>query len=300
MTTSLFSNEDNTQNDAQRFLLATTNSLMIFTSQDLMSSGRYSFDDGANTRVKITSIPFTYHFEPSFTKWFNFFAYGSVGKSQTYTEVFWNIFDELDTTTFDTYAIKAGGGMRVKSSYDLEFLMGVSFIYSYIQNSYQFNSQFSQDNREVLEELFANKNLINYSYEFFSTLAYRPNFGGYKPYILLNFHLYDTKANLEAENLTNLTTKSSLSQLKLGIETKELIFPYKDIGVSFEVYTIGNGLDGDVAETFIDTYGESGILTHLYTKSHIYGISRFSLGYSQVLGENFSGYNLGFGLSLGF
>ncbi len=265
----------------------------------MISSGQYKLTGSKDdVHLKITSFPFLYHFQNQ--SFYNFFVLGSVGRSVMEQDVSFG--DELtsDETSFETYIAKIGGGVRARSEWGFEALVGVSVIYSRIYNEYKFQSEISDIYREVFEDEFANKTIDNISYDLFLEFAYRPNFNDWKPYAVLNYNYYDTKSLTDIDNLGKFTTQSSVSALLFGMESAPL-FDIDKMPVTFEAYTSGSIVTGDMKTSLdFEGYGEWGLLSHLYMKDNFYPITQAYIGYSEVHGDGINGYNIGFGVSFSF
>jgi len=52
--------------------LINVNALMVLTSQDMLSSGKYKFGDDT---IRVYNFPFTHHFKP-YNRYFNFYVNG--------------------------------------------------------------------------------------------------------------------------------------------------------------------------------------------------------------------------------
>jgi hypothetical protein len=285
--------------NVHKAVIANTNALMVFTSQDMISSGKYKIEGTQNnSSLNIINFPFLYHFKND--SFYNFFVLGSLGRSVMDTKV--SVIEDSipDETSFETYIAKIGGGIRIKDQYGFEALLGVSIIYSHIYNNYEFKNEISDIYKEIFEDEFANKSLQNISYDLYLEFAYRPNFDGWKPYAVLNYNYYDTKSLKDIDELGKFTTRSSVTALHLGMESAELFDIYM-MPVTFEFYTAGSIVTGDIETSLeFNGYGELGTLLHLYLKDKQYPITEVYIGYSEVHSNKINGYNLGFGLGLSF
>ena len=116
---------------AEKAHLASINALLIFTSQEGLSTGRYQFTD-VGVDMEIYKLPFTYHFELKESS-IDYFMVGNVGYSRTF------ITQDIDIPAdsrlnhenhIRTYTAGLGGGIRYKATEDLHFSGGTELIYS--------------------------------------------------------------------------------------------------------------------------------------------------------------------------
>ncbi len=299
--------------DLKKTSLANVNALIILTTQDMLTSGRYNFDDGAT--IRIVNFPLYHHFDPLFSD-FNLFLNGSAGYSKLDTDV--QIIENAgftdDKTNYETIALRLGGGVRYSTSFGINFLVGFDVIYSRIRNEYIYNSPaIVQDQyRPAFEKAFANQYSNAYTYELFWQAGYTPVWAEWKPYAVLTLTYFDTKEDLSVKELSAFHSTSGGSRLKLGFETPQFLH-FWDTGVSTEFYVAGNAFTGDVQKTLgFDGYGSSAAMLHLYIDSAFYGsvdealyhvpsiLNRVDLMVERVQGDGIEGYNIGLGAGFSF
>ena len=298
--------------------LANVNALVILTTQDMLTSGKYTFDNGPDTAgLHVTNFPLYYHFNPLFNR-FNLFVNGSAGYSKFDTDIDWS--EELGTSitsddymAYETVALRLGGGVRYVSSIDIYVLAGFDFIYSRIKNRYDYNSQASKVVlKEKFEEAFANQYSNAYTYELFWQIGYTPVWAEWKPYIILSLNYFDTKQDLSVKQLSSFHSTSGGSRLKVGFETPQF-FHLFNTGLSSEFFLAANAFTGDVRETLgFDGYGSSAAMLHFYIDSAFYGevdevlyhvpsiLNRIDLMVERVNGDGIEGYNIGVGAGFNF
>ena len=303
----------NDVDELKKVALSNVNALIILTSQDMLSSGRYTFSDpesSNDTSMRLYNLPLYYHFDPLFYG-FNFFVNGSLGYSEFDADIEFDPTLPSDHMTYQTTALRLGGGVRYKSDYGIKVLGGFDYIYSYINNSYDYNSAYSQANYQpLLDEAFANQKSHAYTYELFFKVGYFPTWAEWKPYVEWSNNYFDTKSSLDTKELLSFKSTSVGTTLKLGFETPQFIHIYKT-GISTEFFIAGNAFAGDVRDTLgFDGYGSAAVLLHLYLYSGFYGAVDEELGHipsllnridfmvESVDGDGISGYNIG--LSAGF
>ncbi|PHS34462.1 MAG: hypothetical protein COA92_00780 [Sulfurovum sp.] len=97
------------------------NTLLFFTSENIISSGSYEFGSDDAT-LKTTFFPLTHHFE-SDSDFYNFYVNGSIGYSK-YREKNIDFRGSLDEIDIKTYALKLGGGIRLKPLDDVDIMFG--------------------------------------------------------------------------------------------------------------------------------------------------------------------------------
>ena len=287
--------------------LANVNALIILTTQDMLTSGRYTFDDDSS--LHIINFPLYYHFDPLFSD-FNLFLNGSAGYSKMASDIDYGVKDEL---IYQTAAFRFGGGIRYLSSFGLVFLVGFDFIYSRIRNTYHYNSAKSEEDlKELFDLAFANQYSNAYTYELFWQVGYRPVWAEWKPYIILTLNYFDTKQDLSLKELSAFHSTSGGSRLKIGFETPQYIKLFQT-GLSAEFFVAGNVFKGDVEETLgFEGYSSSAAMLHLYIDNDFYGevdevlynvpslLSRVDLMVERVTGEGIQGYNIGLGAGFNF
>ena len=298
-------------NELRQDSLANVNALIILTTQDMLTSGRYTFDD--ETTLRITNFPLYYHFDPIYTD-FNLFLNGSAGYSKLDAEVdLGATFNPKDDTNYETIALRLGGGVRYASSFGINFLVGFDFIYSRIHNTYNYNSLDSEVViKPYFDKAFANQYSNAYTYELFWQAGYTPVWAEWKPYLILTLTYFDTKQDLSVKELSSFHSTSGGSRLKLGFETPQFVHSF-DTGLSMEFYIAGNAFTGDVRETLgFDGYGSTAAMLHFYIDSAFYDeidevlyhapsiLNRIDLMVERVEGDGIQGYNIGVGAGFNF
>ncbi len=294
--------------DLKKIALGNVNALVILTSQDMLTSGSYTFASGAKMRVY--NFPMYYHFDPLFDR-FNLFVNGSAGYSALKKDVDWGV-TPVDKMEYKTVALRLGGGVRYDSDYDIDILGGFNFIYSRIQNSYNYNSIESEKVKPLFDSVFANQTSNAYTYEMFLKIGYYPNWAEWQPYVEWGNNYFDTKTNLTTEELISFKSSSVGTVLKMGFETPQFVHMYKT-GLSTEFYLAGNAFAGDVRDTLgFDGYGSAAAILHLYLYNGFYGdlddtlynvpsiVNRVDLMVESVEGDGISGYNIGFSAGFDF
>ena len=300
----------NDVDELKKVAFGNANALVILTSQDMLTTGSYTFDSGS--KMKIINFPMYYHFNPFFNE-FNFFVNGSAGYSSLKTDIDVSAIGDLpsDHMEYQTVALRLGGGVRYESFFDVDILGGFNFIYSHIQNTYDYNSVESEIAlKPIFDQAFANQNSNAYTYEVFVKIGYYPNWAEWQPYVEWGNNFFDTKTNLNAEQLLSFHSSSVGATAKIGFETPQFVHIYKT-GMSTEFYLAGNAFGGDVRDTLgFDGYGSAAAMIHLYLYSGFYGdlneelyslpsiVNRIDLMFERVDGEGINGYNIG--LSAGF
>ena len=299
------------KDDLRTSSLANVNALIILTTQDMLTSGRYTFRDGGE--LHIVNFPMYYHFNPIFSD-FNLFINGSAGYSKLETEIdLGSSFQPMDEMEYETIALRLGGGMRYNSSFGIDFLIGFDFIYSRIKNRYEYNSpESNMILKPLLDAAFANQYSNAYTYELFWQAGYTPVWAEWKPYVILTLNYFDTKQDLSVKELSSFRSTSGGSRLKFGFETPQFIH-FFDTGLSTEFFLAGNTFTGGVKETLgFEGYGSSAAILHLYIDSKFYGpvdealyhvpsiVNRIDLMVERVVGDGIQGYNIGFGAGFNF
>ena len=277
--------------------IASINTLLIFTSQEGLNSGRYSFTD-VGVDMEVYHLPFTYHLA-SDTK-LNYFIVGNVG----YSRVF--ISKEIDIPpssrlNYDnhlrTYTAGLGGGARYKFTSDLSAMAGLELIYSKSGASVKKPDDSIGD---AVEDFFNKNYNDNLSYEFLANIEYRPTINEYKPYAVLTYKVYETKSSFSFDDLASIKSESSVTTLALGCQTPKL-FEFDANSITLEAYLNANYLSGTVKDVVkFDTYSSLGGVIYYNTPKEPWWASRYFLEASVVSSSGLEGYNVGVGFTLDF
>lgn len=277
--------------------LSNINAILIFTSQDAVSSGTYRFTN-VGTTIDIYHLPFTYHFKSTHN--YNYFLVGNIGYSRSYIS---NPLTAQNGTIVEsnsdlrTYTAGLGGGERYNFNKDTSILGGMEIIYSRSGNNIKTNKD---SINTVLENLFNKKYTENITYKFFVLGEYRPIIYNFKTYISLGYKLYQTKSNINYEELRSFTTQSNLTTFSVGVETPKLYNLDKRY-ITLEGYFNSNYLGGDIQKSVeFNNYQTFGAIIYLYTPTTPKFAKRFFTEFSTVRSRGLEGYNIGFGFSADF
>lgn len=281
---------------AKRTQIANINTILIFTSQDSLTSGIYRFTN-ADVEMEVYHLPFIYHFKSN--QKYNYFIVGNAGYSKIYLSA--DVTPPAGTTlTYEnyigTYTIGLGGGVRYKISDDIGILGGMEIIYSRSGNSAK-TSNTNID--EPVTNFFNGNKTDNITYKFFTLAEYRPVFYKFKPYVSLAYKLYQTKSSFSVDVLRSFSTQSNVTTFTIGSETPKLL-KYHDNYLTLEGYFNTNYLGGDVAKvTGFESYETLGAVSYLYTPNYEY-VKRFFLEVSTARSSGLEGYNIGIGFTARF
>ncbi len=277
--------------------LANINTLLIFTSQEGLNSGHYNFSN-VGVRMDLYHLPFIYHFH-SDTK-LNSFVVGNVGYSRVYLNEDIEIPDgvRLDYDNhLRTYTAGLGGGLRYKLIPTLSILGGVEFIYSTSGVSIKKPKGHIGD---VIEDFFNKNYNQNISYKFFTSLEYRQEIEGYKPYAIVNYKIYDTKSTFTFDTLSKIQTQSSITTLSLGVESPKLM-EFSQNYLTLEGYYHANFLSGSVKDVVkFGEFNALGSVLYYYTPDKPWWASRFFFELNAVKASGLDGYNVGVGFTVDF
>jgi len=259
------------------------NAILFFTSEDVISSGHYSFDN-SDTTLNTHFIPFTYQFD-SESDFYNFYANGSIGFSK-YEEPL-SATEELDITT---YAVKVGGGVRFKLAEDTDLMTGVSYLYSRADSTFKTDQVLTDDLKEIL-----NSSRTHHTYELSSSIGYHPTIRGYQPYARAGIRYFKTDIDTPYTSISETT--STLSKLKVGVITPAVTTLY-GLPLKLEFYASEVFLTGDMDDVLgFDHFFMAGTTAHLGTNTLVSWVDEVTFDVNIVKGENFDGFNFGFGLS---
>jgi hypothetical protein len=286
------------EQEAEKAYLANINTLLIFTSESGLSSGKYRFTD-ANFKMETYSLPFRYHFK-EFEPRLNFFVNGGLGYSITRLDSVLSINNSGLNLTHDnklqTYTIGLGGGVRYKSPFDVDFLGSVGLIYSRVGTSVRPDD----DIGDAIESFFDGEFNDNITYKLLLAGEYHKDFKGYKPYLKTSFKYYETKADFTLDSLGGFSTSSNVLAIALGAETPSLL-KYEENYLSLEAYVKYNYLNGDITDVVkFDHYANLGVLAYWNTPEQPSWAERFYLEVSTVRAKGLEGYNVGIGFTLDY
>ena len=270
------------------------NAILFFTSEDIISSGHYTFDD-SDTTLNTHFIPFTYQFK-SDSDFYNFYANGSIGFSNYEEEHIDFGRGTLDTAKMTTYALKVGGGVRMNVLQDTDMMVGAAYIYSRVNSDFKTSKALDSSNPDdkAIDEIL-NGNQTHHTYELSTSLGYHPIINEYQPYFRAGVRYF--KTNVDAPYATISDTTSAISKLKAGVITPELTKIY-DLPLKLEFYASEIFLSGDMDDLLgCDNFFVLGTTFHLASPIEKEWIKEVTLDINMVRGDNFNGFNFGFGVS---
>ena len=197
-----------------------------------------------------------------------------------------------------TYTGGFGGGVGYALSKNILISTGLEVIYSRSGASV-----IKPDNGvgDVIEDFFNKNYSDNLSYKFFASLEYRTIVHEFKPYISLEYNIYETKSSFSFNDIASFDSQSSIISLNIGVETPRLLSYDKNNYLTLETYIQGHKLFGvvkDVAK--VDNYGSLGGVAYWNTKKEPWWASRFFFEANGVKGDGIYGYNVGLGFTLDF
>ena len=281
------------RSDLEDTYLKAANTLLFFTSENIISSGTYEFGSEDST-LDTTFLPLTHHFE-SDSDFYNFYVNGSIGMSK-YREDNLNIRGSLDTIKIKTYALKLGGGVRMNILEDTDMMVGGSYIYSKVNSDYVTPQALSSTDPvdRALDYVFNSDNDFN-TYELFTSVGYHPTINEYKPYIRGDIRYFDTKIDDPFATISD--TISTIGKIKVGVITPP-VTSIEGLPLKLEFYASDVLISGDMREA-LDTnnFYVLGTTFHLGTNTLNDWVSDVSFDINIVRGDNLDGFNWGFGFS---
>ena len=269
------------------------NTILFFTSEDIISSGSYEFGDEDAT-LDTTFFPLTHQFE-SESDFYNFYVNGSIGYSK-YREKNVDVNrNSLDTIKLKTYALKLGGGVRMNILEDTDMMIGGSYIYSKVNGDYITEKPLTTDPVDrALDYVFNSDNDFN-TYEFFTSIGYHPTINEYKPYVRGDIRYFDTKIDDPYATISDVI--STISKLKVGVITPPVV-SIAGLPLKLEFYASEVFISGDMSDAMdTDNFYVLGTTFHLGTTTLIKQVSEVSFDINIVRGDNLDGLNFGFGMS---
>jgi len=279
--------------DIENSYVKGVNSILFFTSEDIISSGSYEFgneDDTLDTHF----IPLTHYFK-SDSDLYSFYINGSIGYSKYREENIDRGNGKEDMIKIKTYALKLGGGIRLNIMEDTDMMIGGSYIYSKVNSDYITPTSLGSSSFDkALEYVFNSNNQFN-TYEFVTSLGYHPTINEYKPYIRGDVRYFDTTIDDKYATITD--TSAIISKLKVGVITPQVTSIFGS-PLKLEFYASEVFIGGDMDNTLdTDNFFVAGTTFHLGTNHIVQWVSEVSFDVNIVRGNNLDGFNFGFGLS---
>ncbi|MEA3455127.1 MAG: Solitary outer membrane autotransporter beta-barrel domain [Campylobacterota bacterium] len=270
------------------------NSILFFTSEDIISSGSYEFSDEDET-LDTKFFPLTHHFE-SDSDFYNFYVNGSIGYSK-YKDKNLQIRGSLDEIDIKTYALKMGGGVRMNILEDADMMFGASYIYSKVNSHYKTTIRPLEPSDPIdraLDYVFNSDDDFS-TYELFASLGYHPTINEYKPYINADMRYFDTKIDDPYATISDVA--SVVSKLKAGVVTPP-VTSINGLPLKLEFYASEVFISGDMRDAMdTDNFFVAGTTFHLGTSTLVDWVSEVSFDVNIVKGDNLDGFNWGFGFS---
>ena len=280
-------------NDIENSYLKGVNSLLFFTSEDIISSGSYEFENN-NETLDTTFFPLTYQFD-SDSDFYNYYINGSIGYSR-YKDKYLIIRGSFDEIKIKTYALKIGGGVRMNILKDTDMMVGASYIYSKANSDYN-TPKFLNPSDPVdraINYVFNSDNDYN-TFEVATSLGYHPTINEYEPYIRGDIRYFNTQVDDRYATISDVD--AIISKLKVGFITPQVTDIY-GLPLKLEFYTSAVFIGGDMDDTLdTDNFYVAGTTFHLGTTTLNDWVSDVSFDVNIVRGDNLDGFNFGFGLS---
>ena len=200
----------------ENLYIKAANTLLFFTSENIISSGSYEFGSD-NSTLNTHFFPVTHHFD-SDSDFYNFYVNGSIGYSKYKEKNIDLRRGSSDDITIKTYALKLGGGIRLNILKDTDMMIGGSYIYSKVNSKYHASRPLVATNPidKTMDHVFNSHNHFN-TYEFSSSIGYHPTIHAYQPYVRADIHYFDTRVNDPYATISN--TSSTIAKLKAGVTT---------------------------------------------------------------------------------
>lgn len=281
------------QNEVENVYIKAANTLLFFTSENIISSGSYEFDTKDQT-LDTFFFPMAHHFE-SDSDFYNFYVTGSIGYSK-YEENNIDFRGSLDEIDIKTYALKLGGGVRMNILKDTDMMIGGSYIYSKVKSDYKTPQPLNSTNPidKALDYVFNNNDNFD-TFEVFTSIGYHPTINEYKPYASADIRYFDTK--IDDPYATISDTSSTISKLKIGVITPP-VTSIDTLPLKLEFYASDVLISGDMKEALeSNNFYVLGTTFHLGTSTISEWISEVSFDINIVKGDNFDGFNFGFGFN---
>ena len=287
--------------------LSLSNAVIVFTSQDGLSSGVYRFTN-VDTEMTMYNLPFQYQFDP-ITEDTNLFLILDLGYSNTRSDR--DVYVDPNATTpvlnienqLQSYVVGLGIGVRYKATEHSELQFGGELIYSRL-------GLFERSGGALDDSVvnFFEDTRDTYSYKLLAEYIYHREIKKHKIYTRVNYKLYKSFTDIKIgdwvedaiEDVLSLRSQTSVASVTLSYETNPL-YSYRDMSFTMEPYIKGNYIWGDMAEIAqINGYGTLGLSFYWNTPQKSAYIYRYFIEPSISKGYGIEGLNLGIGFSLDF
>jgi len=298
--------EDLDSLEAGRYL-SLSNAVIVFTSQDGLSSGVYRFTN-VNTEMTMYNLPFQYQFAP-LTEKTNLFLILDLGYSNTHSDRDIDVDNNSTTPVLNignqlqSYVVGLGVGVRYKATEHSELQFGGELLYSRLG--------LFERNGGALDgsiDNFFGQTRDTYSYKLLAEYIYHRKIREHKVYTRFNYKLYKSFSDIKigeiigeiVDDVKSLRSQTSVASVTLSYETNPL-YSYHDMSFTMEPYLKGNYIWGDMADVAqINGYGTAGLSFYWNTPQKSANIYRYFIEPSISKGEGIEGLNLGIGFSLDF
>jgi len=287
--------------------LAAANAVIVFTSQDGLSSGVYNFTN-TDTQMRMYNLPLQFHFDP-ISEHSNLFVITDMGYSDTRNSseslIDTNGTILTGTNQLQSYILGAGLGVRTYLTEHSAVLFGGEFIYSRLGVSERVGDGLGEDD---VTGFFGDDIKHNYSYKLFAEYVYKREVHEHKVVLKTNYKLYKTLNEFTVKEVVDgvvtdvlsLQSQTSVASLMLSYETSPLA-RYHDMSFTLEPFVKGNYVWGDLADVAqISGYGTLGLSAYWNTPAKTAYIYRYFIEPSISKGDGLEGLNLSIGFSLDF
>ncbi len=283
------------------------NAILFFTSEDIISSGHYTFD-ALDATLESYFFPFKFAFKSDCDD-YNYFLNGSIGFSDyNKNNIDFNR-DTKDSFSLRTYALKLGGGTRFNTSPDTHINLGAAYIYSNVSGSYKTAIPLDTDDpsdKAIQEILGSDQN--HHTFEVSSAFKYHPVIQNYKPYVSLGVRHIRTKVDDSYVRIPDI--KSSISKLSMGVITPPVTEVF-GMPLRLEPYASYIYLAGDIDNALdIDSFYVVGTTLRFGSyaltcwvedvaklkRDSMNWVKDLTLDMSLIKGDNFDGFNIGLGV----
>lgn len=283
------------------------NAILFFTSEDLISSGHYTFH-AFDATLDSYFFPFKYAFKSDCDD-YNYFVNGSIGFSNYAQHNVDLNRNTKDAFNFRTYALKLGGGTRFNTSPNTHINLGAAYIYSHVSGSYMTSNPLDMSNpidKMIHDTLNTNHN--HHTFEVSSAFKYHPIINDYKPYISLGIRHFRTKIDDSYALIPDI--QSSISELKVGVITPPVAEVF-DLPLRIEPYASYIYLAGDIDNALnLNSFYVVGTTLRLSSyaltcwvedvaslkRDTMDWIKELTFDVNFVKGDNFDGFNIGLGV----
>lgn len=284
------------QGEINKDLTNAVNALVIFSSSSSLGSGTFGFrdDEGPDPELDVFKLMGQYDFgDPESDPTVPYIKAG-IGKTKLKEVIpdFLEMGGRSDFSTIDTWSFLIGTGIDLQLIENLHLVPYFDLVYSYSENEYDFNNEFSQTILALFDQDIVNWDVHTMGYNPGAKLYYRAEFGRGAFIPSVNYtqvFLEDLSTNSE---LLDLSTSSGVLQSKLIFELP--VTEGSDKGGVFAIPSFSRtDIYGDARDSGLDYYHEVGLAFVAREQTMIPLLSEVGISAGYAFADDMWGWRVG-------